>query len=427
MKVKRFFMLATLCVGLFCIGTSCEQVPDDDDLKEINGENGGSGDEPGGGSGGSGNEPGGDNGGTVAAADIFKAFDKVDNEFWYQEKSGSSYVVYGSGRQSTSNVRVITWHVVSATANEATVNTYLDFDFDKPDDVYTFSRDSDGSLLYNGKKVTNTVAPEFLSMNFGKKGSYEWKQMYNNGEYTNVFYTKGNAYTTTKLSQSITEIWNKYGFFSSKYSDIADDATIGSYYKDRALMRAKTAYNSFGNNTKPDGVSITGMEISTYLYDTKTYFKENPSAQALEINFTHNGLNTCAYCFGMYLKGNDGVDAWFPVYKISDIHDYIKGLYDKNNQYYPGGDKLVKPPTDISKDSKSLTLILTPAAVELGKSMPNKILHFCIFALGYGLDMVSTIDNTKAVFGIDFSEPGTSSEIVRKNSAPAPVSLKQKE
>jgi hypothetical protein len=425
MKVIRLFLFATLCVGLLCIGTSCEPVPDIGDQEEIGNGNGGSDDNLGDNlADDSGNEPGGGDSGSMAAADIFKAFDKVGNEFWYYEESGGSYVSYG-GRQSYSNARVIAWDVVSATANEATVNEYVDFDFSKPTAI-TFSHDSDGSLLVGGKKVTNTQSPDFLTMYIEKKGSYECKELYNDGAYTNTFYTKGNSYTTTKISHDMTEVWNEYGFFSSRYSNMSDDATVGSSYKNWTLKRAETAYNSFGSNTKPDGVTITGIENTTEIFNNYTYFKQNPDARAFKVDFTHNGQNTCAYCFGMYLKGNDGESAWFPVYSINDIRDYVKGFYNEYNEYYPGGDKLVKPLKNISSGPNSIELILTPAAIELGRSIVNKRLYFCIFALGYGSDMVSTIDEAKAVFGIDFSEPSTTSQIMKGNSVPVPVSLKQR-
>ena len=128
-------------------------------------------------------------------ADIFKAFDKVGNKFWYQWYLSGSYVGYNRKTNHYSSAHCRGWEVVKVSGDTATVNVYTDFDFEHPN-IITFTRGSDGSLFMNGKQVTNTQTPEFYLMNFGKSGNYEWKELYNNGEYTNMFYTKSNGYTS---------------------------------------------------------------------------------------------------------------------------------------------------------------------------------------------------------------------------------------
>ena len=88
----------------------------------------------------------------------------------------------------------------------------------------------------------------------------------------------------------------------------------------------------------------------------------------------------------------------YPFYSLSDVHDYVKlNAFDDGAK-----DELGMPITDFDETTHYYTFFLTPKAVEWGNSAGQ--LYFCIFALGWGLDLVSDIDNAKAAFGINFKE-----------------------
>ena len=401
MKTKSLLSIAAICLAMVFSFSSCDepQGPEQPNPETPSDDNPGDG---------------GGGGQQTAAADIFKAFDKVGNQFWYQWYLSGSYQAY-SGRKTYKSAKCVCWEVTSVSGNTAKVNVYDNFDFDNPTQM-TFTRDADGSLLMNNKKVTNTQSPEFYLMSFGKNGSYEWKELYSNGEYTNIFYTKSNGYTSVDNTIDISETWNSYGLAGSQESEFTN-ADAGSSTMTFSLKRAQTAYVS-KSASKPSGISLTNIE--DYTISSHQYIQNNPDATGWEVSFTHNSANTWGYAIGMYM--NDG--NWYPCYRINDISDYVKSFNDKYDNWGKGGDLLCDPITDFSTTSHTYYFFLTPKAMQLGKT--NGTLSFCIFALGWGPDLISTIDGSTAAFNINFSESGMPARRISNNRElrPAPLSVR---
>ena len=123
----------------------------------------------------------------------------------------------------------------------------------------------------------------------------------------------------------------------------------------------------------------------------------------------------------MYLGDGNGGAAWYPCYLINDIKDYLKSFDDEYDNWGVGGDLLCDPIEDFSATTHSYYFYLTPKAVELGKSAGA--LSFCIFALGWGPDLVSDIDSSVAAFSITFNESGMPARRItdRRELKPAPL------
>ena len=369
----------------------------------------------GGGSGnGSGNGGGNSEDQTLVGADIFKAFDKVGNQFWYQWYLSGSYVGYKRKTYHYKSASCHGWEVVDVNGDTATVNIYRDFDFDNPD-IRTFSRGADGSLFMDGKQVTNTQNPEF-TVSFGKKGSYVWQELYSDGEYTNIFYTTSDGYTQPDNTIDIREVWNEFGFAGNQETDFSN-ADAGSSTSTMTLKRAETAYVSIGNDLgNISGVNITSLEDITS--DSQGYIQENPTAMTISVEFTHNNTNTWGYGIGVWMNGSKG-DAWYPFFAISDIHDMVK-IYEKHG----ASDNLGQAITDFDETKHYYRFFLTPKVIELGENWEQ--ISFCIFALGFGPDYISTIDEKTAAFTIDFTKsetPATRRITNRSALKPAPLRL----
>ena len=389
---RRFFHVAWLLpVLMLALAVGCkDKNPPSDGGGGT--EQGGGGENPGGGGEdpGGGGTPGG-GGQTQAAADIFKAFDKVGNEFWYRWTSSSSYVSYGSGTQHSSSAKCVSWEVISASSSSATVYEYTNIDFDHPSTL-TFTRSSDGTLNLNGHAVTNTQTPEFYCMSFGKSGEYEWKEMYNNGEYTNIFYTKSNGYTSTSTSHDISETWGACGLQGSQYSSMSDNAS--SYSKTQTLVKATTAYKTYGNVGEPPAVTDV-TEVKDYS-GVSDYVKSHPGSVDLWVTFTQNGTanNTWGYCLGMYLDDGNGNAVCYPFYQISDLSTYVKAAVVESGEFVTK-DHFVWPEKDFSDNSHTIYIYLTPEGVALGQQ--SGVLYFGIFALGYGY-----ISEVNTAFSLSF-------------------------
>ncbi len=411
--MKKLFILLTVFAAMFfmlsCGGSESKNDDETTNQDELGGGNsdGNYGSDN---NHGSGDNPGGQ---TLVGADIFKAFDKVGNQFWYQQHISGSYVSYKRGVKHYQNEGCINLEVVAVDGNTATVNEYRNFAFDKPETI-TFSRGADGSLSMNGKQVTNTQSPVFYIGNPSKKGRYEWKESYNNGEYTNIFYTKSNGYTSTDYTYDISERWNAYGLAGSKRS-FFNNKEAGSDTTTITLKSAETAYVSTDNNLEVSGVTLTNLFNKTD--DPKDYYiQENPTAVKFMVTFTHNTTNTWGYGIGVYLNGSQG-DAFYPFYSIEGIHDYIKVA----NEYNNATDDLGKGITDSDAKEQYYTFYMTPKLVELCKSWGQ--ISFSIFALGFG--QISTIEDEKAVFTIDCTEEETpATRRITNRSALKPLPLR---
>jgi len=167
------------------------------------------------------------------------------------------------------------------------------------------------------------------------------------------------------------------------------------------LKRAETAYVSMGGDLNVSGVAITDLRNTTDTNPIHSYIQENPTAQEFLVEFTHDNTNTWGYGIGIYLNDDDGSSSCYPFFSIEDIHDYIK-RYDK---YGATTDDLAQAITDFDDTKHLYNFYMTPKLVELGKSAEG--LAFCIFALGFGPDYISTIVDEKAGFYIDFTEEET--------------------
>ena len=324
MKKSFFYFFGALMTLALLNLSSCKKPtnpPENNGTETPNDDNGG---ENGNGNGGN-NGQGGGGGQTGAAADIFKAFDQVGNSFWYAWNSSSSYVAYGKGTQHSSSRKCISWEVVDVSGNTATVAEYENLNFSKPSYI-TFRRGSDGSLFLNNYQITNTQTPEFYGLTFGKSNlTYEWKETYNSGAYSNIFYSKSNGYTTTKTSYDISETWNEFGLSYSKCSTISDDASVGSYSKTQTLRSAYTAYNTYGANNDVPAITVKRIEVHRY-NQVDDYVKANPGACRYSVTFTCPATATTAWgvAIGIYMNDGNGGVKCYPCYQVSDLTNYIK-------------------------------------------------------------------------------------------------------
>lgn len=418
MKAKHIALafLAAAVVMTALPGCNTQTPPDDNPGTETPVDNPG-GDNPGGSEtpgdipGGNVN-PGTNPGGTTAGADVFRAFDQVGNQFWYYRSNSGSYVAYGSGRQSYSGAECVSWEVVNVSGNTATVNQYTNIDYSKPS-IITFSQGSNGQLLMNGKAVTNTQSPEFYCLTWGKSGNYEWKETYNNGSYTNIFYSKSNGYTTTKTSYDISETWNQYGLYASKYSTMADDATVGSYSCQLTLKSASTAYDTYAGSGVENVPQVTAItELKDYSSVTD-YCKSNPGTVCLWVGFRQAGTtaNTWGYCLGMYLNDENGNAVCYPFYNINDLSQYVKAQTLRSGSFYVG-DHFVWSEKDMTNDVHTIFLIFTPEGVKLGQDAGT--LYFGIFALGYGYMSEVTPESS---FSVSFGPSSAPAKVNRHVSS----------
>lgn len=394
MKMHSSTLLSMLLSAAMLSFTACKQElepsdnpndnteqRDDETPSDENGNENGN-ETPGGGSG---ENQGG--GSTMGGLDVFKAFDQVGNSFWYQWTSSSSYVAYGGGRQSSSDRKCISWEVTDVSGNTATVAQYENIDFTSP--VYlTFKRGNDGSLFMGEKQITNTQSPEFYCITMSRSGNYEWKETFDGSKYTNIFYTKSNGYTTTKTSYDISETWNEFGLSGSKFSSMADDASVGSYSKNQVLKVATTAYNQYGSNDAPPSITVT--KIGFYEYNSvDDYVQEHPGANRYKVWFTFPGTNEKAWgvCIGIYLNDGNGGALCYPCYEVSDLTTYVKSIgYSGFGRYTKvvAEDKLIDSKYGFKGDNSEYIyeFYLTQEGSKLVESSGG--VSFGLFALGYG-------------------------------------------
>ena len=384
--------LVLLLIVFSVVVTSCKTELPPDDVPEdvVPGDEGETTprDDEGGEQGNGGNEGTDPGQGTIVnGADIFRAFDQVGNSFWYSWTSSSSYVAYGRGTQRSSDRKCISWEVTEVNGNTATVAEYENLDFNNPS-YRTFSRGNDGSLFLNGKQITNTQSPEFYCITMSHSGNYEWKEMFDGTKYTNIFYTKSNGYTTTKTTYDISETWNEFGLSGSKFSSIADDATVGSYSKTQTLKVANTAYNQYGTGEAPAPITVT--QIGFYEYNSvDDYVQEHPGANRYKIRFAFPQTNEKAWgvCIGIYLNDGNGGSVCYPCYEVSDFGTYVKSIgysgYGSSSKVV-AEDKLINSKYEFKGDNSEYIyeFYLTQEGSQLVEQTGG--LYFGLFALGYG-------------------------------------------
>ena len=310
-----------------------------------------------------GTDPGTTPGTTTEGFDVFQAaFSKKGNTFVYRFESMSSWVAYGKGKQTSNKAGCIMMTVTSVSGNSATVEEVNDFNFNHPSTI-TYTRGSQGELYMNGNQVTMTQSPKFWGMSFGMSDTHELKEYYSNGEYKNIYYTKSNGYTTATHSMDITETWNKYGMYGCLYSDIDNDASIGTYTKNISQVSAQTATEQYEYPGIADIQPVTLTAINGEM-------KSDGSAEIV-ISFTHNGTknDTWGYYLGVFMNGEDGNPVCYPIYQLADGDNYFKDYY--RGQYDPS-----------EYTSNLLRFTLTPAGVQVGEKAGE--MSFGVFAAGYG-------------------------------------------